>query len=99
MADLMLSPYLPLLYIAAIAAVYILLFVVPNRKRHKKFTELSEKIQPHDHVLTVGGILAEVESIKGEFVVVKLSSDQNHMTIHRSAIQQILPQESTIFES
>lgn len=89
MQNLLTSPYLPIIYIAAIAAIYVLLFAIPNRKRQKKAEEILNTLKSGHRILTIGGIFAEVDSIDGEFIRVKLSEDNNHMTIHRSAIQRI----------
>lgn len=75
-------------------APLILIFVVmyffmirPQKKREKQIQEMRSKIEVGDEIVTAGGIIGRVVSIRDDSVVVETGSDRSKIRIARWAIQ------------
>lgn len=75
-------------------APLILIFVVmyflmirPQRKREKQTQEMRSKIEVGDEIVTAGGIVGRVVSIREDSVVLETGSDRSKIRIMRWAIQ------------
>jgi preprotein translocase subunit YajC len=65
-----------------------------QRKEQQKKKEMLAAIQKNDRVITVGGIMGVVVSVKGDEVVVKVDESSNtKITFARSFIQRVLTDE------
>ena len=73
----------------------ILFSFVSARREKKKREQLLGNIKKHDKVLTVGGIMGSVVELKDDSVVLKVDETSNtRITFAKSAISQVMPQES-----
>lgn len=73
----------------------ILFSFVSARREKKKREQLLGNIKKHDKVLTVGGIVGSVVELKDDSVVLKVDETSNtRITFAKSAISQVMPQES-----
>ena len=75
-------------------APLILIFVVmyffmirPQKKREKQVQEMRSKIEVGDEIVTAGGIIGRVVSIRDDSVVMETGSDRSKIRIARWAIQ------------
>lgn len=73
--------------------VIILMFVVmyffmirPQKKREKAEQEMRNSLEIGDEIITIGGIVGRVVTIKDDEVVIETGADRNKMRILRSAI-------------
>jgi len=71
---------------------FILIFVViwffmmrPQAKKQKETQKMLNELKPHDKIVTIGGIYGEVDSVKGNIVVVKIGKDIK-IEVKKSAI-------------
>ncbi len=71
---------------------FILIFVViwffmmrPQAKKQKETQKMLSELKPHDKIVTIGGIYGEVDSVKGNIVVVKIGKDIK-IEVKKSAI-------------
>jgi len=71
---------------------FILIFVViwffmmrPQAKKQKETQKMLNELKPHDKIVTIGGIYGEVDSVKGNIVVVKIGKDTK-IEVKKSAI-------------
>ena len=72
----------------------ILLFVVfyfflirPQQKKEKEVQKMRQSLEVGDEVITIGGIIGRVVSLKEDNVVLETGSDRSKIRIVRSAIQ------------
>lgn len=72
----------------------ILLFVVmyffmirPQKKREKQIQEMRSKIEVGDEIVTAGGIIGRVVSIRDDSIVLESGSDRSKIRVARWAIQ------------
>lgn len=63
------------------------LMIRPQKKKEKEAAELRAKVDIGDEIVTIGGIIGTVVSVKDDFVVIETSGDRNKLRISRWAIQ------------
>lgn len=72
--------------------VIILMFFLMNRSQRKAEKEqkaMRDALEVGDEVTTIGGIIGEIVSIKGDTVTVETSKAGTKIRFHRSAIQSV----------
>ena len=70
-------------FVLVIAIMYFLL-IMPQRKERKRHAEMLSALKPGDDVVTMGGLMGEVISIKDESVMIK--SGDSRVMVERSRI-------------
>lgn len=76
-----------LLPFIAIIPVFYFLMIRPQRKREKEVAEMRSKIEVGDEIITSGGIIGRVVSIREDSVVVETGSDRSKIRVARWAVQ------------
>jgi preprotein translocase subunit YajC len=77
--------FLPMLLILV---VFYFLLVAPMRKRQRELTQLVDKLQKGDKVVTNGGLHGEIAGVEGAVVLLKIA-DQVKVRVSKSAISQV----------
>ena len=70
-----------------IIAMYFLM-IRPQRKKDKQIQEMRSSLQVGDEIVTIGGIIGRVVSIKDDTVVIETASDHSKIRMARWSIQQ-----------
>lgn len=81
---ILLAQMLPLVPIVVI--MYFML-IRPQRKREKKVQEMRNNLQVGDEVITNGGIIGRVVSLREDTLVIETGSDRSKIRIKRWAVQ------------
>ena len=81
----MLIQMLPLILIFV---VFYFFLIRPQRKREKEIQKMRSNIEVGDEIVTSGGIIGRVVSIREDTVVIETGSDRSKIRIARWAIQQ-----------
>ena len=82
------SSYITLgVWLVVMVAVFYFLLIRPQRKRDKEVKQLQESLQIGDEIITNGGIVGIVVSVKEDTVVIETGSDRSKVRIKRWAIQ------------
>ncbi len=68
--------------------VFYFLLIRPQKKREKEVQKMREAIEVGDEVVTIGGIVGRVVSIKEDTLVVETSAERSKLRLARWAIQQ-----------
>ena len=76
-------------YVLLIVVFYFVL-ILPQRKRDKETQRMRNNLQVGDEIVTVGGVVGLVVSIKEDTVVVETGGDRSKIRIKRWAIQENL---------
>lgn len=79
------------LMILMFGAMYFLL-IAPNRKKDKRQSEMRAKLEVGDEVVTEGGVIGLVTSIREDTVVIETGSDRCKIRVARWAIRDNLSQ-------
>ncbi len=80
----MLVSFLPLVLIFVV--MYFIL-IRPQKKKDKETQKMRNNIQVGDEVITIGGIIGLVVSLKEDNVVIETAGERNKIRIKRWAIQ------------
>lgn len=72
----------------AIAIVILMFFFMSRsqKKKEKEVEKLRSNIDIGDEIVTIGGIIGTVVSLKDDFIVIETSGDRNKIRINRWAI-------------
>lgn len=86
-----LGGYGSILIIVAIFAIMYFLMIRPQKKQQKKDAEMRNNLAVGDDIITIGGIMGRVVTVKEESIIIETGSDKNKMRILRSAVSRVVP--------
>jgi len=76
-----------LLPFAAIIGVFYFMIIMPQKKRDKQMKEMLAALKVGDEVVTIGGIIGTISSIKDDTVTLEVGADKTKIKFERSAIK------------
>lgn len=79
------SPMPIILMVVLMAAMYFLM-MRPQKKRQKEEQEMRASLEIGDEIITIGGIVGRVVTIREEDIVIETGADRNKMKIQRWAV-------------
>lgn len=82
------SMMLSLLPMILIFVVFYFILIRPQKKRDKETAKMRSNIEIGDEVITIGGIVGIVVSLKEDTLTIETGSDKGKIRFLRSAIQQ-----------
>ena len=80
--------YSGIIMIVVMIAIFYFLLIRPQKKRDKEVQKMRENIEIADEIVTIGGIIGRVVSIKDDTVVIETASDHSKIRMARWSIQQ-----------
>lgn len=69
-----------------IIAVFYFILIRPQSKQKKKEEQMRNSIEVGDTIVTIGGIIGRVVSVKDEDIVIETGADRNKMKIKKWAV-------------
>ena len=72
--------------IALMILIFYFLIIRPEKKRNKEMQQMLNNIQVADEVVTTGGIIGRVLSVKEDTVLIETGSDRTKIRVLKSAI-------------
>lgn len=81
----MLLSFIPMILILV---VFYFILIRPEKKRAKKMKEMLDNLQVADEVVTTGGIIGRVLSVKDDTVLIETGGDRTRIRILRSSIAE-----------
>lgn len=75
-----------LLPMIGIVAVMYFLMIRPQKKKEKEAQAMRSNIEVGDEIITIGGIVGRVVSLKDDTIVIETGSDRSKMRLLRSAV-------------
>ena len=85
------SPIMQLIPFIAVAAIFYFLLIRPQQKQLKETKKMLEALKPGDRVMTRGGMLGVITSIKEEEIELEISKGVKAV-FTRSAVGTVLTQ-------
>lgn len=61
-----------------------------NKKREREQLLMLDSLQIGDEVVTIGGVMGKISSIKEDSVVIESGADKNKIRFEKSAIKTVL---------
>lgn len=77
-----------LIQMVMIIAIVYFLFIMPQRREQKRHRELLAALKPGLEVVTAGGVVGEIISIKDDLVTIK--SGDARMVVERARVMRLL---------
>lgn len=74
-----------ILMVALLAVMYFLM-IRPQKKRQKEEQEMRSSLEIGDEIITIGGIVGKVVTIREEDIVIETGADRTKMKLQRWAI-------------
>lgn len=68
--------------------IFYFLLIRPQKKREQEVQKMREAIEVGDEVVTIGGIVGRVVSIKEDTLVIETSAERSKLRMARWSIQQ-----------
>lgn len=81
----MLTMLIPL---AAMILIFYFLVIRPEKKRSKKMKEMLNNLEVADEVVTTGGIIGRVLSVKEDTVLIETGSDRTKIRVLKASIAE-----------
>ena len=77
-----------LIPLAAMILIFYFLIIRPEKKRAKKMKEMLANLEVADEVVTTGGIIGRVLSVKEDTVLIETGSDRTKIRVLKGAIAE-----------
>lgn len=71
---------------ALVILIFYFLIIRPEKKRNKELQEMLNNLQVADEVITTGGIIGRVLSVKEDTVLIETGSDRTKIRVMKTAI-------------
>ena len=81
--------YTSILFLAVIVVTFYFLYLRPQKKRDKEFAKMRDSLKIGDVVVTIGGIVGIVTSIKEDVIILETGNDKNKVRIKKWAVKEI----------
>ena len=79
-----------LIYLGAMVAIFYFLLIRPQKKRQREMANMLDSLQINDEVVTAGGIMGKIVSIKEDSVVVETGADRTKIKFEKNSISRVL---------
>ncbi len=71
-----------------IGVAFYFILIRPQKKKEKKIQQMRKDIQVGDEIITTGGIIGRVVTIREDTLVIETGSDRSKVRIAKWAVQQ-----------
>ena len=78
--------YSSILFLVVIFVVFYFFLIRPENKRKKKLNEMRSALSIGDEIVTIGGIIGIIVSMKEDSLVIETGSDRSKVRLARWAI-------------
>ncbi len=70
--------------------VFYFLLIAPQRKKEKKIREMRAALREGDQIVTIGGVMGKIISVKEDIVVVEAGSDKIKLKFAKWAVGSVV---------
>ncbi len=77
-------------YIVIMVAVFYFLLIRPQKKQEKAKRKMLDDMRVGDDIITIGGIMGRIVSVKDESVMIETGADRTKLRFEKSAIKEVL---------
>lgn len=79
--------YGSLIMMVVVFVAFWFFLIRPQKKKEKETAKMRENLEIGDEIVTIGGIIGRVVSLKEDHIVIETGSDRSKIRIKRWAIQ------------
>ena len=83
------SMWSSIIMMALIIVVFWFFIIRPQRKKDKETAKMRSELQVGDEIVTIGGIIGIIVSMKEDSLVIETGSDRTKIRFRRSAISSV----------
>ncbi len=85
----MASSLSPIILMVGMVAIFYFLLIRPQKKKEKKDKEMRSNIEVGDGIISIGGIVGRVISVKDDTILMETGADRTKIRIKNWAIQSV----------
>lgn len=79
-----------LIYLVLMIVFFYFVLIRPQQKREKQTRMMLNDMRPGDEVITIGGIMGNIVSIKEDRVIIETGANRTKLTFEKSAVKSVL---------
>lgn len=79
-----------IIYLIVMVAIFYFLLIRPQKKKEKETRKMLNDMRPGDEIITIGGIMGNIVSIKEDRVVIETGANRTKLTFEKGAIKTVL---------
>ena len=79
-----------IIYLAVMVAIFYFLLIRPQKKRQRQMADMLDNLQVNDEIVTAGGIMGKVASIKEDSVTIETGADRVKIKLEKNSISRVL---------
>lgn len=79
-----------LIYLVVMIAIFYFLLIRPQKKKEKQTRMMLNDMRPGDEIITIGGVMGNIVSIKEDRVVIETGANRTKLTFEKGAIKTVL---------
>lgn len=79
-----------IIYLAVMVAIFYFLLIRPQKKRQRQMADMIDNLQVNDEIVTTGGIMGRVASIKEDSVTIETGADRVKIKLEKNSISRVL---------
>ena len=68
---------------------FLVVIILPERKRKKKYSEMMKSLKVNDDIVTIGGIIGKVINIQDEYVIIQSGPDKTKLKFTKASIASV----------
>ncbi len=81
--------WVTIVMLIAVVVFFYFFLIRPQKKQEKEANNMRNSLEIGDEVVTIGGIIGQIVSIKGDTVTIATSKDRNKIRFLKSAIREV----------
>ena len=81
--------YTSILILLVMVVAFYFLYLRPQKKRDKEYIKMRDSLKIGDVVITIGGIVGIITSIKEDVLILETGNDKNKVRIKKWAIKEV----------
>ena len=75
------------IWIGATMLLFYFLLIMPQKKREKKDRILRNSLEAGDHIVTIGGIVGKIVTVKEDEITIETGADRTKLTLKKWCVQ------------
>jgi preprotein translocase subunit YajC len=88
------AKYGNIIFIVLMLGMFYLIIFLPESKRKKKYNQMMSALKVNDEVMTKGGIIGKIITIKDEYIILESGPDRARIKMNKNGISTVFAKES-----
>ncbi len=81
--------YTSILILLVVFITFYFLYIRPQKKRDQEYIKMRDSLKIGDVVITIGGIVGIITSIKEDVLILETGNDKNKVRIKKWAVKEV----------